>query len=59
MYNLSEEPSSSNRLIEIEREDNLYRSVGFVAYGIEPRALRHAGRDYDEAMMVLMIDNPP
>lgn len=37
---------------------NLYRSMGFVAYGIEPRALRHAGRDYDEAMMVLMIDNP-
>jgi ribosomal protein S18 acetylase RimI-like enzyme len=37
---------------------NLYRSMGFVAYGIEPRALRHAGRDYDEAMMVLMIVNP-
>jgi ribosomal protein S18 acetylase RimI-like enzyme len=35
---------------------NLYRSMGFVAYGIEPRALRHAGRDYDEAMMVLMIE---
>jgi GNAT superfamily N-acetyltransferase len=35
---------------------NLYRSLGFVACGIEPRALRHAGRDYDEAMMVLMIE---
>jgi ribosomal protein S18 acetylase RimI-like enzyme len=35
---------------------NLYRSMGFVVYGIEPRALRHAGRDYDEAMMVLMIE---
>ena len=37
---------------------NLYRSMGFVAYGIEPRALRNAGRDYDEAMMVRMIDRP-
>jgi ribosomal protein S18 acetylase RimI-like enzyme len=35
---------------------DLYRSMGFVAYGIEPRALRHAGRDYDEAMMVRLID---
>ena len=35
---------------------NLYRSMGFVAYGVEPRALRHAGRDYDEAMMVRMVD---
>ena len=35
---------------------NLYRSMGFVAYGVEPRALRHAGRNYDEAMMVHMID---
>jgi hypothetical protein len=32
--------------------------MGFVACGIEPRALRHAGHDYDEAMMVVMIDNP-
>jgi hypothetical protein len=32
--------------------------MGFVAYGIEPRALRYAESDYDEAMMVLMIDNP-
>ena len=37
---------------------DLYRSMGFVAYGIEPRALRHAGRDYDEAMMVRLIDGP-
>jgi len=35
---------------------DLYRGMGFVTYGVEPRALRHAGRDYDEAMMVLMID---
>jgi ribosomal protein S18 acetylase RimI-like enzyme len=34
---------------------DLYRSMGFVAYGVEPRALRHAGRDYDEAMMVFMM----
>lgn len=37
---------------------DLYRSMGFVAYGVEPRALRYAGRDYDEAMMVFMMDNP-
>ena len=36
----------------------LYRSMGFVAYGIEPRALRYAGRDHDEAMMVFMLDGP-
>jgi ribosomal protein S18 acetylase RimI-like enzyme len=36
---------------------NLYRSMGFVTYSVEPRALRHAGRDYDEAMMVRMIDD--
>jgi hypothetical protein len=29
--------------------------MGFVSYGVEPRALRHAGRDYDEAMMVFML----
>ena len=34
---------------------HLYRSMGFVPYGVEPRALRHAGRDYDEAMMVLIM----
>jgi ribosomal protein S18 acetylase RimI-like enzyme len=31
----------------------LYRRMGFVAYGIEPRALRWNGRDYDETMMLL------
>jgi ribosomal protein S18 acetylase RimI-like enzyme len=35
---------------------DLYRSMGFVDYGVEPRALRYAGRDYDEAMMVLMME---
>lgn len=37
---------------------NLYRRMGFLAYGVEPRALRHAGRDFDEAMMVRMLDRP-
>jgi ribosomal protein S18 acetylase RimI-like enzyme len=32
-----------------------YRSMGFVTYGVEPRALRHDGRDYDEAMMALLL----
>lgn len=36
---------------------NLYRSMGFVAYGIEPRALRYEGRDYDAAMMVRVLDH--
>ncbi|MBV8839823.1 MAG: GNAT family N-acetyltransferase [Alphaproteobacteria bacterium] len=36
----------------------LYRGMGFVAYGVEPRALRYAGRDYDETLMVLMIHPP-
>ena len=31
---------------------SLYRSMGFVPYGIEPRALRYNGRDYDETLMV-------
>jgi ribosomal protein S18 acetylase RimI-like enzyme len=33
----------------------LYRGMGFVTYGVEPRALRHDGRDYDEAMMALLL----
>jgi ribosomal protein S18 acetylase RimI-like enzyme len=37
---------------------DLYRSMGFVPYGIEPRALRYAGRDYDEVMMVFMMNTP-
>lgn len=31
----------------------LYESLGFVSYGIEPRALKIEGRYYDEALMVL------
>ena len=30
----------------------LYRKMGFEAYGVEPRALRHQGRYYDETLMV-------
>ncbi|HXQ10887.1 MAG TPA: GNAT family N-acetyltransferase [Caulobacteraceae bacterium] len=33
----------------------LYRRMGFVAYGTEPRALRYAGRDYDEDLLVLTL----
>jgi ribosomal protein S18 acetylase RimI-like enzyme len=32
---------------------DLYRSMGFVPYGVEPHALRYAGRNYDEVMMGL------
>ncbi len=35
---------------------SLYRRMGFVTYGIEPRAQRFNGRDEDEAMMVRMLD---
>jgi ribosomal protein S18 acetylase RimI-like enzyme len=35
---------------------DLYRRVGFVDYGVEPRALRYAGRDYDEALLVISFD---
>jgi len=34
----------------------LYRRMGFVAYGLEPRALRYDGVDYDEELLVLMLD---
>ena len=37
---------------------SLYRKMGFVPYGIEPRALRYDGRDYDETLMVRMLDRP-
>lgn len=30
----------------------LYRRMGFQAYGVEPRALRYNGRDFDEILMV-------
>lgn len=33
----------------------LYRRLGFVAYGIEPRALNYNGRFFDETLMVRML----
>jgi ribosomal protein S18 acetylase RimI-like enzyme len=35
---------------------DLYRRLGFVDYGIEPRSLRYDGRDYDEALLVISFD---
>lgn len=34
----------------------LYERHGFRVYGIEPRALRHEGVDFDDALMVRMLD---
>jgi ribosomal protein S18 acetylase RimI-like enzyme len=31
----------------------LYRKLGFVPYGIERRALRHEGKDYDDELMAM------
>ena len=31
----------------------LYRRLGFVPYGIERRALRHDGKDYDDELMAM------
>jgi ribosomal protein S18 acetylase RimI-like enzyme len=36
----------------------LYRQLGFVAYGVERRALRHAGKDYDDELMALDFVGP-
>jgi ribosomal protein S18 acetylase RimI-like enzyme len=33
----------------------LYRSVGFVVYGVEPAAIKHAGEAHDEDLMVLLL----
>lgn len=33
----------------------LYERLGFRVYGVEPRALRWGGRDYDEALLVLEL----
>lgn len=35
---------------------DLYRRLGFVEYGIEPRSLRYEGRDYDEALLAISFD---
>jgi ribosomal protein S18 acetylase RimI-like enzyme len=34
----------------------LYRRMGFQAYGVEPRALRFNGNDYDEILMVRTVN---
>lgn len=34
----------------------LYRSLGFVPYGLEPRALKVEGRYFDQELMLLMLD---
>ena len=34
----------------------LYRSLGFTAYGLEPRGLACDGRYFDQELMVLMLD---
>lgn len=34
----------------------VYRSLGFVEYGREPRVLRVNGRDYDEYLMVIELN---
>lgn len=39
-----------------EAAERLYRALGFRRYGVEERALRIAGRFFDEAMMVLDLD---
>jgi ribosomal protein S18 acetylase RimI-like enzyme len=35
----------------------LYRSLGFATYGLEPRGLACAGRYFDQELMVLMLDD--
>jgi ribosomal protein S18 acetylase RimI-like enzyme len=37
----------------------LYRSRGFEPYGIDPGAIRHDGRSYDEELMQLDLSRPP
>jgi hypothetical protein len=41
---------------ENERARALYRSLGFKAYGVEPRALRVGDVYFDEEHMVLRLD---
>jgi ribosomal protein S18 acetylase RimI-like enzyme len=39
-----------------ERARALYRALGFQPFGLEPRAMRVGDRYYDEAHMVLRLD---
>jgi ribosomal protein S18 acetylase RimI-like enzyme len=38
-----------------ERALRFYRRMGFSAYGIEPRALKHHGTYFDEVLMILFL----
>lgn len=40
------------------RAKNLYRSIGFETFGLEPRAMRVGGRFYDEEHMWLLLADP-
>lgn len=44
--------------IDNEVACGLYRDLGFVSYGIEPRGLKAGERYFDQALMVLMLDGP-
>lgn len=37
----------------------LYKRLGFRVWGTEPRVVHHAGRDYDEVHLALMLDAAP
>ena len=38
------------------RTMEFYRRLGFVEYGVEPRALRYDGTEYDEALLFISFD---
>lgn len=42
--------------VENIRARNLYRSLGFAPFGLEPRAMRVGERYFDEEHMVLVLD---
>ena len=41
---------------ENEAARRLYRTLGFIEYGLERRALKQNGRYYDEVLMVKFLD---
>jgi ribosomal protein S18 acetylase RimI-like enzyme len=42
-----------------ERALRFYRRMGFSAYGVEPRALKHHGAYFDEVLMVRFLGDSP
>jgi len=38
-----------------ESAKKLYKSLGFETYGVEPRALQHKGKYFDEELMILFL----